>query len=197
MPKRKKGKQKSSLPTLIGFLLIFLGIFVISNLADIELSKYKNEKAISSRTGKEPIKINNFLVDPLEIFDPPQRIVLPKHQIDLKVVEAPIIDGFWETSEINASHGEGSASPGQIGNMVIFAHARVGLFYNLRDVQTNDLIYVFTKDKWYQYKVSKITSVYPNQIEVISPTADEQLTLYTCSGFADEKRLIVIAKPVK
>jgi len=55
----------------------------------------------------------------------------------------------------------------------------------------------FNKNKWYKYKVNKITAVYPNQTEVIMPTKNETLTLYTCTGFYDEKRLIVTALPVK
>ena len=50
---------------------------------------------------------------------------------------------------------------------------------------------------WYKYKVNKITAVYPNQTQVIMPTKRETLTLYTCTGFYDEKRLIITAVPVK
>jgi len=41
--------------------------------------------------------------------------------------------------------------------------------------------------------VNKITAVYPNQVQIIAPTKNETLTLYTCTGFYDEKRLIVRA----
>lgn len=36
--------------------------------------------------------------------------------------------------------------------------------------------------------------VLPESVEVVAPTTDETLTLYTCTGFADQKRLIVTAK---
>ena len=49
---------------------------------------------------------------------------------------------------------------------------------------------------WFNYTVSEIKEVIPSQIEVIAPTPDETLTLYTCSGFGDSMRLIVIAKRV-
>jgi len=106
-----------------------------------------------------------------------------------------IVDGYWELSENTASYGLGSGHPGEKSNTVIFAHAREGLFYNLKDVKTGDIVYVFTKDKWFRYKVNKITAVYPNQIEVIKPSKNEVLTLYTCTGFYDEQRLIVQAIP--
>ncbi|OGM69990.1 hypothetical protein A2975_05285 [Candidatus Woesebacteria bacterium RIFCSPLOWO2_01_FULL_44_14] len=56
-------------------------------------------------------------------------------------------------------------------------------------------VYILTEAAWYEYRVEEINEVYPNQTQVIAPTTDERLTLYTCSGFADTKRLIVVAKP--
>jgi LPXTG-site transpeptidase (sortase) family protein len=144
---------------------------------------------------KNPIKINAALYASKDLVNNPVRILIPKVDIDLKVINAPIVDGYWALSDDTASYGLGSGHPGTKSNTVIFAHARVGLFYNLKDVQVNDIIYVFTKDKWYRYKINNITAVYPNQTEVLKPTKTETLTLYTCTGFSDEKRLIVTAIP--
>ena len=130
------------------------------------------------------------------IANNPVRILIPNAAIDLKVIDAQIVNGYWELSDTTASYGLGSGHPGEKNNTVIFAHARVGLFYNLKDVKVNDTVYVFTKDKWYRYKVNKIDAVYPNQTEVIKPTKTQVLTLYTCTGFYDEKRLIVTAIPL-
>ena len=109
---------------------------------------------------------------------------------------AKVVKGKWEVFEDSAAFGLGSTEPGKAGNTVIFAHARKGLFLPLRDIKNSDKVYVMTKDKWFAYEVKEIREVYPKQIEVIAPTTDETLTLYTCSGFADSKRLIVIAKRV-
>lgn len=144
---------------------------------------------------KNPIVINSELLSSKKTEDSPVRILIPKADIDLSVTDSKIINGYWELSETTASYGLGSGHPGEKGNTVIFAHAREGLFYNLKDVKIQDTIYVFTKDKWFKYKVNKITAVFPNQTEVIEPTKSEVLTLYTCSGFFDEKRLIITAVP--
>jgi sortase A len=90
----------------------------------------------------------------------------------------------------------GSANPGQNGNIVVFAHARNELFGPLRDIKKDETIYILTKDRWYRYSVSGTKLVDPSQIENIKPTDSEQLTLFTCSGFLDSKRLIVHAKPL-
>lgn len=144
---------------------------------------------------KSPIVISNQLLGQEVPQDPPTRIVIPSLSIDLPVVEAPVINGYWETSDTSASHGAGSSIPGQNGNIVIFAHARQGLFLPLRNIQTGADVYVMTKNKWYQYKVMDTKLVYPNQTQVIAPTRDQTLTLYTCDGYFDEKRFITVAKP--
>lgn len=198
MPKQKKlssskVKKKSQKKNLRNHPLVnkFIGlIFVSLALALLVIPiHFPTQKT----TQKNPIVINSKLLSSQKTGSNPLRIIIPKSDIDLSVIDANVVDGYWELSENTASYGIGSGQPGQKGNTVIFAHARQGLFYNLKDVALNDAIYVFTKDKWYRYKVNKITAVYPNQVDVIAPTKTETLTLYTCTGFSDEKRLIVTA----
>lgn len=146
----------------------------------------------------EPVKIDStFLINTLKKDKiPPQRISIPSLQIDLPVKVAKIVNGYWEVFDDTAGFGTGSAYPDEAGNQVIFAHARDGLFLPLKQAEIGQLIYVFTKDTWYQYKITDLKEVLPSQTEVIAPTADATLTLYTCSGFADSKRLIVVAKRI-
>lgn len=126
----------------------------------------------------------------------PQRIVVPAISTDIAVKPAKVIKGKWEVFEDSAAFGLGSTEPGKAGNTVIFAHARKGLFLPLRDIKNSDKVYLMTKDKWFAYEVKEIKEVLPSDISVIKPTEDETLTLYTCSGFADSKRLIVVAKRI-
>jgi sortase A len=171
---------------LIGIAFLLLAFFILF------FPQLMPKKIIEN---KNPIVINSALYVSRDITNNPIRILIPKVNIDLKIVDAKIINGYWELSETSASYGLGSGHPGVKGNTVIFAHAREGLFYNLKDVKIGDIIYVFTKDKWYRYKVGTVTAVYPNQTEVLQNTKKEVLTLYTCTGFYDEKRLIVTAIP--
>lgn len=127
----------------------------------------------------------------------PVNIVIPSLKIDLPVRPSRVINGLWEIHDDSANFGIGSALPGESGNSVIFAHAREGLFYPLRNIQKDDSISVQTKDGiWFSYKVSEKKEVDPNQVEVIAPTTDSTLTLYTCTGFSDSKRLVVVAKAI-
>lgn len=142
-----------------------------------------------------PIKLDAGLLTLREPTQPPLRIVVPSRKVDLSITEARVINGYWELSETTASHGIGSANPGESGNVVVFAHARDTLFGPLRDLKAKELIYILTKDRWFRYQVEETKLVDPSSIETIAPTTKEQLTLFTCSGFLDTKRLILLAKP--
>ncbi len=151
-------------------------------------------KANNSTTNGEPIRVDGALMGISSDSYKPVRLVMPRLAIDLSVIEAPVANGFWELSETSASHGQGSANPGEKGNTVIFAHARPALFGPIRDAKKDDAIYVFTKERWFKYRIVETKLVNPDQLEVIAPTGDETLTLFTCSGFLDSKRYIAIAK---
>lgn len=184
----KKGKSKNHFlrNKIIGFVFLILALILLI---------FPSYSPTQKPNEKNPIVISKDLQNVKKTQSNPIRILIPKADIDLPVVDAKIVNGYWEISETTASYGLGSGHPGEKGNTVIFAHARQGLFYNLKDVKVQDIIYVFTKDKWFKYKVNKITEVFPNQTEVIEPTKNQVLTLYTCSGFFDEKRLIITAVP--
>lgn len=186
---QKKGKPKQTHTLrnkIIGFSLLLLALLIIV------LPQYLPKPKPND---KNPIVINSKLLLSKPSDNTPVKIVIPKSDIDIPIVEAKIVNGYWELSETTASYGLGSGYPETASNTVIFAHARKGLFYNLKNVKIGDAIYVFTKNKWYKYKVNKITAVYPNETKVIQPTKKETLTLYTCTGFNDEKRLIITAIP--
>lgn len=185
-PLKKRFQNNSIVNKIIGFVLILIALFILS----FHFPATKN-------SGKNPIEINSKLLESEIVLNIPDRILIPKSNVDLKVIPSKIVNGYWELSEDTASYGLGSGTPNTKSNTVIFAHAREGLFYNLKNVKKGEIVYVFSKDKWFRYKINKVTTVYPNEIQVIQPTKNETLTLYTCSGFYDEKRLIVTALPQK
>ncbi len=160
------------------------------------VSNWKSSQSIQSSFESEPVKIQGFSVSEIDEASLPKQIIIPSLGIDLAVNKAKVVEGYWEVFTDSAGWGEGSGIPGANGNQVIFAHARKGLFLSLRQVREEMKIEVVTDDSQYTYEIIEIKEVYPYQTEVIEPTDDETLTLYTCSGFADSKRLIVIAKRV-
>jgi LPXTG-site transpeptidase (sortase) family protein len=147
---------------------------------------------------QEPVNVDKALLtaktNKFQQKNPPVRIIIPDLNIDLPVKEAKVVKGYWEVFPDSAGFGIGSSYPDEVGNQVVFAHARKDLFLPLKSAKVSQLVYVMTKDKWYSYKIETIKEVLPTQTEVIAPTKEITLTLYTCTGFSDNKRLIVIAK---
>ena len=215
--RRKYQKKKVSLKRILknrrkkirlmllasGFILVFLAFYTSSTGKKTPEEPYKIDEVsgeiLSTSFANEPVKVDKKLLEEpnkkTQPKSPPVRIVIPSLEIDLPVKTANIVNGYWEVFSDSAGFGQGSAYPeDNQGNQVIFAHARKGLFLPLRDIKQGAEVMVFTSDKWYSYKVEEIKEVLPSQTEVIAPTDDSVLTLYTCSGYADSKRLIVKAK---
>lgn len=184
-----------SVPYFSGISALTLRRNPVSLPDEVNTAAQVTESTASANT--DPIRADTELLNIREPSQPPSRIVIPKHSIDLSVVEAKVKNGFWETSETQASHGIGSANPSDRGNIVIFAHARNGLFGPIRNISLGTQVYILTKDHWFTYVVDTVKLVAPDAVEVIRQTDKETLTLFTCSGFLDSKRLVVTAVPQK
>src|SRR3989338_1348336 len=192
--------KKIRLVLLASGLFFIFASFYLNNQAKQKTAPSLDEKTgevISVSFASEPVKIDEkFLVEKKPDKKPkqsPTRIVISALNINIPVKDANIISGFWEVFPDSAGFGLGSAYPEEAGNTVIFAHARQGLFLPLKDIRAGENILVLTSAAWYSYTVREIKEVLPSQTEVIAPTAESILTLYTCSGYADSKRLIVTA----
>lgn len=194
MSKKKLLRQGQKTGNLITSRL-FLGISLVI-LGAILVFGRSGGRSLENSFANEPVKVEGFNEVKRQEDKEPLRVIIPTAGIDLPVKRAEIIRGYWEVFPDTAAWGAGSGYPGEAGNQVVFAHAREGLFLPLKDVRIDDKVYIFTKDGWFDYKITEIKDVYPNQIEVVAPTDDETLTLYTCTGYQDSKRLIVTAKRV-
>lgn len=188
-----------------GILLLILGFFLSPPQAQLTSSDKAAVDKLSAGEEvtsflQEPVKVDKTLLSPPKAKDkaknPPLRIIIPALDIDLAIKEAKVVKGYWEVFADSAGFGLGSAFPEEVGNQVVFAHARKGLFLPLRQAKAGQNIYILTKDTWFTYQIAEIKEVLPSQTEVIAPAKEAILTLYTCSGFSDRKRLIVIAKRI-
>lgn len=201
---RRVSHAKKPSRYLIGLWIFALGFLLVTFPSVYKIlfsSPSPSPVLVASPNESQPIDTGPFRIDEKLLgttvpSQPPLRIVVPTRKVDLSIVEAPVVNGYWELSETTASHGVGSANPGENGNIVVFAHARDNLFSPLREIKNGEIIYILSKDRWFRYAVTETKLVTPDQIEHIKPTDTEQLTLFTCSGFLDTKRLIVHAKPL-
>jgi sortase A len=79
-------------------------------------------------------------------------------------------------------HIEGTALPGQSGNIGLSGH-RDTFFRPLRNIRRNDTITVTTLLGQYRYRVLSTKVVRPSDVAVLEPTGNEILTLVTCYPF--------------
>lgn len=127
----------------------------------------------------------------------PESIEIIPLSIKLSVAPARVEGNTWEISEKGASYLSSSAPLKNNGNTVIYAHNKSSLFGPLAEIKIGHPITLKSRDgKIYSYSVYKIDTVTPDKVDVITSQGREELTLYTCTGFTDTKRLVVKAKPI-
>ena len=98
-------------------------------------------------------------------------------------VSAVLTEGTDERTLRRAvGHIEGTALPGQSGNVGIAGH-RDTFFRPLRNIRRNDLVVLATLSGRYSYRVTSTKVVAPNAVEVLAPSIGETITLVTCYPF--------------
>lgn len=98
-------------------------------------------------------------------------------------LEVPTYHGTEETVLTRgAGLVNGTAAPGSNGNVVIAAH-RDSFFRGLKDVVVGDLIELETAGYIHHYRISGLTIVAPDAVEVMHETGFAVLTLITCYPF--------------
>jgi sortase A len=123
------------------------------------------------------------------------RISVPRLGIDLPIVEGDGLDAPMH----RAAHYPGTAWPRGGSNIYLYGHAREGMFLSLWDAQVGDEIVLDLVDGTARiYEVTRIDPAVPwDAMEVLDPTAYEQLTLQTCTGENHtDPRFLVFASPV-
>jgi sortase A len=81
-----------------------------------------------------------------------------------------------------AGHIEGTAFPGENGNVGVAAH-RDTIFRPVRNLKLGDPLIVTTRDHVFEYRVGSTTIVKPEDVYVLDPTGHPTLTLVTCYPF--------------
>ncbi len=124
----------------------------------------------------------------------PTGIIIPSIHVWLPVYSASINNGNWETTNKGVSYLSGSAAIGGSGNAIFYGHDWPNLLGNLKNVRPGDTIQIISKtgDEFF-YEVSTVQEVNPTDVSVLAQTTDSRVTIYTCSGFLDTKRLVVVA----
>jgi LPXTG-site transpeptidase (sortase) family protein len=180
---------------VISLALVVIGVVLMGYVAGEYWGIYRSQKnleaewqrqaATVSIPGKAPVSPDQMLT----------RLQIPKIQVDAIVVEGA---SRRELSE-GPGHMKQTAQPGETGNAVITAH-RDTFFRHIYELNKGDQIQVRRSGRTFTYEVTGKRIVMPEDISVIKPTDNPQLTLITCYptyyiGPAP-KRLVVFSKLV-
>ena len=169
---------------ILGILLLAQGLFNLSKRVGL----YR------------PTVINHSpSIQPLQDLSsfPPVKISISNISINLPVESVTIKNGKWPTSQIGVSFLANSGQVGKTGNLIFYGHNWKNLLGNLKSAKINDTVAVeLDNGQVFVYTVSYIAEVDQNDVSILADSKDERLTLYTCSGILDQKRLVVVAKRV-
>lgn len=142
-----------------------------------------------------------YLAEPkIEVIskNQPIKLFIPKLGKTLNVTQGEVINNRWTISQTGVSFLADSALPGSKGNSVIYGHNLKSILGDLSNLSNSDKIYVLLSNgSFVKYQVSEEKEINPNQVEILSETQDSRLTIFTCSGFLDSSRFVVIAKEYK
>ena len=90
-----------------------------------------------------------------------------------------------------------SPLPGHKGNSILYGHNWKSLLLDLPKVKPGQSVFITNHNGTKQRFIVEYTAVVdPSQTYIIDATNDTRITLYTCTGFLDSKRFVVVAKPL-
>lgn len=124
----------------------------------------------------------------------PQKIIVPSLKIELPIYPAKISGNSWEATTKGVSYLVSSPVPGETGNSILYGHNWASLLGSLPKIVPGEAIeIVFGKGEKKTFIVEHTSIVAPSQTDILAPSSDTRLTLYTCTGFLDSKRFVATA----
>jgi len=130
-------------------------------------------------------------------FPAPTWISIPAVDMELPIIETAISGNTWGIAENGISHLDISARPNEDGPIILYGHNTDNRFGPIRWLSKGQEITITNaQNRSRQYTITKTLDVSPSEVSVLLSQKGETLILYTCDGFADLQRFIVIAKPI-
>lgn len=127
----------------------------------------------------------------------PTKIAINSISLLLPVEPVILKNTTWPTSQTGVSFLQNSGLLGKPGNLIFYGHNWKNLLGSLKEVNVGDSIILNnSSNQSFAYSVLYIAEVDSKDVSILKDTSDERITLYTCSGWLDKKRLVVVAKRV-
>jgi sortase A len=183
---------------IVSLTLVVIGLILLGYVGSEYWGMYRSQKNLEAAWTEQAAALSAANQTSQQKIAPEQmltRLTVAKIGIDAIVVEGA---SRKELSE-GPGHMKQTAEPGEIGNAVITGH-RDTFFRHIHELTKGDHVQVQRNGRNFIYEVTSKRIVMPEDISVINPTSDPELTLITCYptyyiGPAP-KRLVVFSKLV-
>ena len=174
---------------LVAGMISLLSMRIFIQVDEIFASK-NSEEPVATIVSNQVDKLNESVVKNTV----PDRVYFPLFDLSLDISEGVIKNNEWTLYNDRVSWLSTSALPSK-GNVILYAHNLPHLFGNLNKLSKGNEIVIMHDQNTYKYVVDKVVKVSPNDIDAVT-SSQNQLTLYTCDGSFDQRRLIVTALPI-
>lgn len=173
---------------LPSYLIILLGVSLFAIFGYLLYLRYSSHPLTFEKI--PAVQINTKIGNP-------EKIKIPSIGVDLPVITSKMKNNSWETTAVGVSYLSSTPVPGESGNSVMYGHNWKSLLGSLPKVKPGQKVTVTMQNgENREFRVIYTATVSPNQISIIANTQDSRLTIYTCVGFLDSKRFVVVAKPI-
>lgn len=173
-------------------LLMVAGVALLIYVASQYATMFAAQRRLTQQWQQQNLQLNT---QPAGLVTTLTRLAIPSIKLDAVVVEGVNRMDLL----MGPGHLPNTPEPGQTGNSVISAH-RDTFFRHIHELKPGDYILVQRAGRQFRYQVTGKKVIEPDDLAVIQPTPDAQLTLLTCYptyyiGPAPQ-RLVVFSKLV-
>lgn len=182
-------KKLSNLVVSVTVLaLISSGLFLI-------VDAYFSKESYQAESAAVQSEKQQIVVSAQKIYFP-EKVIIPKVGIEVEVKQAMVSGNDWDLFDDAVSYLATSSRLGEEGNAVFYAHNKHDLFGPIRRLEEGDRVVIQSGEERFRYVVSETSVVSSDQIDIVYPTRDERVTLFTCTNFNDADRFVVVATPI-
>lgn len=115
----------------------------------------------------------------------PNGLGIPSLNISLPIENHPR-QAIWPVSSTGVIHINDTN--------IYYGHNWPNLLGKIKKISIGDTILIHTSSgDTIEYQIEKIESVWPNQPDILNQDQNTKIVLYTCTGFFDTKRLVIVA----
>ncbi len=180
-------RVKYFLNLILALGLISAGVALIFWATYLHGWEFGEQKPSQNPTAQQRVEANSK----------PTKIQIPKLERTLDVSDGFVENGRWKVATTGVSYLTTSGQVGKVGNAVIYGHNTINVLGGLWRVQDGDFVQVTASDgKVYKYQIFERKEIQPSEVEILKQSNDARLTIYTCSGFLDSARFVIVGKLV-